>query len=124
LKTLIPWLLKELLVVYIKRDKDGQICAIYNQESADNTEEIDIDDPEVVQFLIHCDKDFQLKFIQSDLQLIRVLEDVIDILMDKNIITITDFPQPVIDKLLARQAFRKRYAGAAGMEYNEDEEDK
>ncbi|MCL5272029.1 MAG: hypothetical protein M1486_01695, partial [Gammaproteobacteria bacterium] len=86
--------------------------------------QVDNDNPEVVEFLIHCDKDFQLKFVQSDLQLIRVLEDVIDILMDKNIITITDFPQPVIDKLLARQSFRKRYAGAAGMEYNEDDEEK
>lgn len=111
-------------MVYIKRDKDGQICAIYNQENEESTEQVDIDNPEVVEFLIHCDKDFQLKFVQSDLQLIRVLEDVIDILMDKNIITITDFPQPVIDKLLARQSFRKRYAGAAGMEYNEDDEEK
>lgn len=110
-------------MVYIKRDKDGRICALYNQQSTDTTE-IDIDDPELVEFLTHCDKDLQFKFIQSDLQFIRVLEDVIDILMEKNIITITDFPQPVIDKLLARQTFRKRLAGAAGMEYNEDDEEK
>ncbi|CAM2973741.1 hypothetical protein [Legionella worsleiensis] len=110
-------------MVYIKRDKDGRICAMYDQKNSDDMEEITIDNPEVVQFLNRCDKDSQIKFIQSDLQFIRVLEDVIDILMDKNIITITDFPQPVIDKLLARQAFRKRYAGAAGMEYNDDEEE-
>jgi len=109
-------------VVYIKRDKDGQICAIYSEKTASVNEQIDIDNPEFGNFLMHCDKELHLKFLQSDLQLIRVLEDVIDILMDKNIITITDFPQPVIDKLLARQAFRKRFAGAAGMEYNDDEE--
>lgn len=110
-------------MVYIKRDKDGQICAVYSQGTEDITEQVDIDSSEFVDFLMRCDKKLHLKFLQSDLQLIRVLEDVIDILMEKNIITITDFPQPVIDKLLARQAFRNRYAGAAGMEYNEDDEE-
>jgi hypothetical protein len=108
-------------VVYIKRDKDGQICAMYSQENSGITEQIDIDAPEFVDFLTRCNSELKLKFLQSDLQLIRVLEDVINILMDKNIITITDFPQPVIDKLLARQAFRTRYAGVAGMEYSDDE---
>lgn len=110
-----------MLVVYIKRDKKGQICAIFSQEDSGATEEIDMNNQEVVEFLLRCDKTMQLKFLQSDLQMVRVLEDLIDILMDKNIITITDFPQPVIDKLLARQAFRKRYAGIAGMEYNDEE---
>lgn len=109
-------------MVYIKRDKDNQICAVYSDETEGINEQINIDDPEFVEFLMRCDHDLHLKFLQSDLQLIRVVEDLIDILMDKNIITITDFPQPVIDKLLARQAFRKRYAGAAGMEYNENDE--
>ncbi|MDP3268054.1 MAG: hypothetical protein Q8M40_03310 [Legionella sp.] len=108
-------------MVYIKRDKDGRICAIYDRKDSE-TQEIDTHDPEFVDFLTRCDKDLQLKFLQSDLQMIRVLEDVIDILMDKNIITITDFPQPAIEKLLARQAFRKRFSGVAGMEYNEDDE--
>lgn len=109
-------------MVYIKRDKDSQICAIYSHQASHDIEEIDIDSPEFVEFLMRCDKNMHLKFLQSDLQMIRVLEDVINILMDKNIITITDFPQPVIDKLLARQAFRKRYIGASGMEYSEDDE--
>lgn len=109
-------------MVYIKRDKDGQISSVYSEETEGVTEQIEVDSPEFSEFLMRCDKNMRSKFLQSDLQMIRVLEDVIDILMDKNIITITDFPQPVIDKLLARQAFRKRFAGVAGMEYNEDDE--
>jgi hypothetical protein len=108
-------------VVYIERDKDGQICALYDQSAPATAEKIEIDSPELVDFLMRCDKDLHLKFLQSDLQMIRVLEDVINILMEKNIITITDFPQPVIDKLLARQAFRKSYSEAAGMEFNDDD---
>lgn len=109
-------------MVYIKRDKDGQICAVYSQETESVTEQIESDAPEFIDFLMRCDKNLQFEFLKSDLQLIRALEDVINILMDKNIITITDFPQPVIDKLLARQAFRKRYVGVAGMEYKDDDE--
>lgn len=110
-------------MVYIKRDKDKQICAIFNQKDENLSEELDIDNPEVVEFLAHCDKELRFKFVQSDLQLIRVLEDLIDILMEKNIINITDFPQPVIEKLLARQSFRKRLSDVAGMEYNLDDEE-
>lgn len=109
-------------MVYIKRNKDGRICAVYNQQTAGITEQIDIASPEFADFLTSCDESLRLEFLQSDLQLIRVVEDIIEILMDKNIITITDFPQPVIDKLLARQAFRKRYSDVAGMEYGDDEE--
>lgn len=109
-------------MVYIKRDKDGRICAVYSKKTSDVTEQIDINDAEFVDFLLRCESDEKLKFLQSDLQLIRVLEDLIDVLIDKNIITITDFPQSVIDKLLARQAFRKRFASRAGMELNGDDE--
>lgn len=111
-------------MVYVKRNKEQHVCAIYNQDIEGSLEEVDINNPEVVEFLLHCDKELQLKFIQSDLQLIRVLEDLIDILMEKNIITITDFPQPVIEKLLARQSFRKRFAGVSGMEYDLYDEEK
>lgn len=110
-------------MVYIKRDEEGLICAVFSQDTPGVTEEIDVDENEFVEFLLRCDKNMRLKFLQSDLQLIRVLEDVINILMDKNMITITDFPQQVIDKLLARQAFRNRYSGAAGMEYNDDDKE-
>ncbi|KGP64141.1 hypothetical protein EP47_10055 [Legionella norrlandica] len=109
-------------MVYIKRDKDGLICAVYNQKSSDVTEQIDINDAEFVEFLQRCEDDKSLKFLQSDLKLIRVLEDLIEILIEKNIITITDFPQSVIDKLLARQAFRKKFANRAGMELDGDDE--
>lgn len=108
-------------MVYIKRNKDKTIIALY-QEKADGVEEMLANDhPEVVEFLIKMDKEKQLQFLQSDLQFIRVLEDLIDILMVKNIINITDFPEPVVNKLLNRQTFRKRLTGAIGMEFNEDE---
>ncbi len=83
-------------MVYIRRDKSGKICAVFSEKTDEAAEEVEIDSPEFVDFLMRCDVNLQMKFLQSDLQMIRVLEDVIDILMDKNIVTITDFPQPVM----------------------------
>ena len=71
-------------MVYIKRNKQKKIIALYN-EKADGIEEVLANDhPEVLEFLIHSDKDKQLQFLQSDLQFIRVLEYLIDMLMVKN----------------------------------------
>ncbi|WP_058442236.1 hypothetical protein [Legionella brunensis] len=106
-------------MVYIKRDNKGKICALYEAGSAE-MEEVDIQHPEVLEFLVRCDSKKQLEWLQSDLQLIRVLEDLIDVLISKNVIKITDFPQPVINKLLSRQSIRERLSGAIGMEFDNE----
>ncbi|KTD18568.1 Uncharacterised protein [Legionella lansingensis] len=106
-------------MAYIKRDSKGKICALYETGGA-GMEEIDMQHPEVIEFLARCDSEEQLKLLRSDLQLIRVLEDLIELLISKNLITITDFPQPVIDKLLSRQSIRKRLSGAIGMEFDNE----
>ena len=63
----------------------------------------------------------ELRLLKSDLAFIRVLEDLIDVLIKKNIVTITDFPEPVIKKLLERQSIRNRILGSSGMEFYDDE---
>jgi hypothetical protein len=106
-------------VAYIKRDSKGKICALYEIGSSD-MEEIDMQEPEVLEFLARCDSEEQLELLRSDLKLIRVLEDLIEVLINKNIITVTDFPQPVIDKLLSRQSIRKPLSGAIAMEFDNE----
>jgi len=106
-------------MVYIKRDEQGKIVALINKNSPD-TEQLPVEHPEVIEFLSLNEGNERAKFLHSDLQLIRVLEDLIDVLISKNIITITDFPKPVIDKLLARQTIRKRLSGAISMEFEDE----
>ncbi len=106
-------------MVYVQRNKNGNISAIY-EEKIEDGEEMDLSHPEILEFLSRCDREEKWKLVQSDLKLIRVLEDLVDVLISKNIITITDFPQPVIDKLLARQSIRKRLTGSIGMEYDNE----
>ncbi|HLB06526.1 MAG TPA: hypothetical protein VJN41_02435 [Alphaproteobacteria bacterium] len=48
----------------------------------------------------------------SDSELIRALEDLIDVLIKKDVIAFTDLPEPVQRKLLSRQALRERLMGS------------
>ncbi len=47
-------------------------------------------------------------FRESDIQLARVLEDLITILIERNIIRFTDFPQAAQKRLNDRQSMRKQ----------------
>jgi len=47
---------------------------------------------------------------RSDLEMIRVYEDVVDLLISKGIICLTDLPLPAQDKLLRRRHMRTRFA--------------
>ena len=48
----------------------------------------------------------------TDKNIIRVLEDLITILIQKGNITLSDFPQEVQNKLIARKALRDQINGA------------
>ena len=48
------------------------------------------------------------EFRESDIQLARVLEDLISMLIERNIIRFTDFPQAAQKRLNDRQGMRKR----------------
>ncbi len=110
-------------MVYLKRDKSGKIIAVYNEKTDEASETADVESPDVLAFFSEGDDKTKYQFLISDLQLIRVLEDLIDILIEKNIITITDFPAPVISKLLDRQRIRQHLFDAGGMEFYDDEDD-
>lgn len=47
------------------------------------------------------------EFETSDLKLIRVIEDVIDLLIAKNVICITELPPAVQTKLMERRSLRQ-----------------
>jgi hypothetical protein len=47
---------------------------------------------------------------RSDLALARVMEDLIDVLIEKGVIMFTDFPEAAQKKLLERRGFRKEFS--------------
>ena len=50
----------------------------------------------------------QEAFRESDIQLARVLEDLISMLIDRDFIRFTDFPEPAQQRLIERQGLRMK----------------
>ena len=48
--------------------------------------------------------------MESDLAMARVLEDLIDLLIDKGVVMFSDFPEAARRKLLERHGLRKEFA--------------
>lgn len=91
---------------YIQRDPDGKILAVSNEPLKAPSEQISSDAPELRAFFSMLDQQENV-FETSDLKLIRVIEDVIDLLIAKNVICITDLPPPVQTKLMERRSLRQ-----------------
>lgn len=102
-------------MVFVKRDLSGKIIALYKEAKIEGMESLPLDHLEVVAFLTRCDDEQQYAMLQSDLQLIRVIEDVIEILMSKSLINITDFPPTVVEKLMSRRGIRSQLSEAIGL---------
>ena len=91
---------------YIQRGTDGKIIAGSNDPLNAPTEQISAEAPELRAFFSMLDQQEKV-FETSDLKLIRVIEDVIDLLIAKNVICITDLPPPVQSKLMERRSLRQ-----------------
>lgn len=89
---------------YVQRDAHGEILSLHRNES-----------PAADEFLPSGHADIR-NFVDSgsgpevfgklDADFVRVIEDVIDTLIVKNVMNITDLPSEVQSKLFARKSFR------------------
>jgi hypothetical protein len=78
----------------------------------DGLESIGPDDAELTEYLYqnHPDEAQRRQFMESDLSLARVFEDVIDILIERGVFTFQDLPEAAQQKLRARRGLRKEFA--------------
>ena len=91
---------------YIKRGKDGSIQALSFTKSDECNELLD-NEGEVIKVISSLLNNKGLETITSDLAMVRVIEDLIGVLVARSLISISDFPQKVQLKLLARDSLRK-----------------
>lgn len=89
---------------YALRDTLGQIASLHREPVAGG-ESLSPDHPEVRAFLGR-DPDAQ-RFASMDADLVRVLEDLIDALIRRNVLNITDLPPEAQAKLFDRKHFRE-----------------
>lgn len=73
---------------------------------ASGLEEIPITSPELIDFMRNAGME-QSTLQQSDMRLVRVLEDLIDLLIDRDVIRFTDLPLPAQEKLMERRSMRQ-----------------
>ena len=94
---------------YVIRDDEGIITAVFAEPQAD-AEPVPTQDPELVAFLAGGDSQLALRsFLAStDSELLRIVEDLVNVLIDQNVILLTDFPEPAQSKLLHRQSIRRK----------------
>ena len=108
--------------MYIKRNAQGDIELVSRETTPDCKEFLAPDSPELLDFLMEDEaRRGQAPFQASDLAFVRVLEDVIEVLMDKGVISFTDLPEPAQQKVMERQSLRRRLNGLS-LVSGEDEE--
>lgn len=97
---------------YVSRDESGRITGVFDHAEVGVSEEIAPNDPELARFLADqglSSPDAILRLLaESDLRMVRLVDDLVDVLIDKGIIKFTDLPQAAGEKYLQRQAARKR----------------
>jgi hypothetical protein len=98
---------------YITRNAEGQVIGLLAQAATDRAEFLPPENLEVLQFL-YGDA-VKGEMMALDLEFIRVIEDLIDVLVDRNILLITDLSAAVQAKLNRRRQVRGGACSMLGM---------
>jgi hypothetical protein len=92
-------------MIYVKRSVTGRVIAV-SQEPTDGFEQADEGAASEINEVLASATDSV--FQNSDLEFIRVLDDVIDLLISKNLIMFTELPVVVQEKYTQRTQMRER----------------
>lgn len=108
---------------YIERDAQGRIIQVEMTPFHAMTEQTSACTTEIDEWLRQRDirEASLLQLRQSDLEMVRVLEDLIEVLMSKGVISITDLPLVAQNKLTNRAQARRSLSGLEGLIADDDE---
>jgi hypothetical protein len=104
---------------FIRRNALGAIDSLHRR-AEDGTEFVPDDHPDVLSFVGAAAPQGD-GFASLDADFIRVIEDVIDTLISKNVINITDLPIEAQTKLFGRKGYRERATKDALRLFGDDE---
>ncbi|MVV47047.1 tryptophan synthase subunit beta [Pseudomonas sp. PB120] len=97
---------------YVQRDIQGQLTRVSAEAYTGATETLPADHPDLQAWFaseVMANSLKQLK--QSDLEMIRVLDDLIQVLITKGVILVTDLPAAAQAKLMDRTQAREALGG-------------
>ncbi len=104
---------------HVMRDSQGRIVAVLDRGQPGQTDEVPPDDPELLLF-IAGESGERANFLRADLGFIRVLEDLIEVLIDKRVILLTDLPAEAQHKILSRGRLREHLRSSQGLIEDDD----
>ena len=108
---------------YIQRNEKGQIIAL-TADSTGKDEPTGLDNPEILQFLAGGERagksNHYFEMLAQDLQQIRILEDLIDLLTSKGIIMFSELPVAAQQKILNKKSIRESYDHAGDILVRDD----
>jgi len=99
-------------MLYVERTGDGKIIALHSSPHPNAGEQKSIMDEEILDFLhktISADSR-KLLLSLSDMGIIRLLEDLIDLLIQKNVIFFTELPEQAQERITERKRIREKMA--------------
>ncbi|MNP24388.1 hypothetical protein D3C76_1171450 [compost metagenome] len=97
---------------YVQRDAQGQLIRVETVTYEGFTETLPLNHAEVQAWYTHTRLENTLRQLkQSDLEMIRVLDDLIQVLRAKGVISVTDLPLAAQAKLLERSQAREELGG-------------
>src|SRR6056297_1108638 len=96
---------------YVKRDAAGSIVAVSETPDPGCPERVAADDEQLQRFLLALSGDSS-ELQASDHDFVRVLEDVLDLLIDKGVILFTELPTSAQEKIMLRQRLRAELGSA------------
>ena len=94
---------------FMKRDAAGRVTSLHREQDSQDLQYLPLDHPDVVGFLQPIGErrsQGRGELLKSDLEMIRVYEDLTDILIGKNLVMLTDFPPAAQEKLVRRKRLR------------------
>jgi hypothetical protein len=100
------------MMPFVKRNEDGKIVGVQLTMTEDGMEEVDTANPELGAFLHEnlLDAVAKREWLESDLALVRVIEDLVDALIEKGALMFTDLPEMAQAKLRGRFGLRKEFS--------------
>ena len=95
-------------MAYVLKNSQGQIVAVSIEENlGEGWQYVDKNSKEYEEYLEGALATHS-NFRESDIQLARVLEDLISLLVERDVIRFTDFPRAAQKRLIDRQTMRKK----------------